>query len=197
MRRRQIGLRARNKLAQLSPNSRGILANVARLPASSNFSSLAFFSLFLSISLPPSLSPSPSFTLHLAITFSSSLDARTNTLVWKNHESVSLNPILTELETAQPWKRKRFVHAPRRLPEKELLETREKDSTWRSLCVHRGDWSSVLNIPWLLTVSLYAFLFSFFFLFFRFEMWDFYVIRIGMWSRIRNGEFWFFFFSSR
>lgn len=32
MRRRQIGLRARNKLAQLSPNSRGSLANVARLP---------------------------------------------------------------------------------------------------------------------------------------------------------------------
>lgn len=55
MRRRQIGLRARNKLAQLSPNSRGILANVARLPASSNFSSLAFFSLFLSLFLPPSL----------------------------------------------------------------------------------------------------------------------------------------------
>jgi len=32
MRRRQIGLRARNKLAQLSPNSRGSTANVARLP---------------------------------------------------------------------------------------------------------------------------------------------------------------------
>lgn len=32
MRRRQIGLRARNKLAQLSPNSRGSSANVARLP---------------------------------------------------------------------------------------------------------------------------------------------------------------------
>lgn len=43
MTRRQIGLRARNKLAQLSPNSRGRLANVPRLlePPSSSYFSLS------------------------------------------------------------------------------------------------------------------------------------------------------------
>lgn len=120
---------------------------------------------------PLSLSPSPSlsFTLRLAITFSSSLslDAwTTNTLVWKNHESVSLNPILTELERRSRGNGNDSCMSLPSSSGKELLETRERDSTWRSLCVHRGDWSSFLNISWLSAVSFYAFLFSFFFFFY-------------------------------
>lgn len=147
MRRRQIGLRARNKLAQLSPNSRGILANVARLPGSSNFSSILlpfFFSSFVS------LAPFPSTIFFLRCSSSSK---STSTLWsfqrtrannhWKNHESVSLNPILTELERRSRGNGRRFVHARRRLLEKSFAE-HARASTRRSLFVHAADWSLFL-----------------------------------------------------
>lgn len=148
MRRRQIGLRARNKLAQLSPNSRGILANVARLPGSSNFSSIllpsslslfSLFSFFLSLSL--SLPLLPLFSSFVA-PLNEHVDAlRTNALskrtggpkrsLEKSRERLVESDSNRVRTAAQPWKRFRytFVHARRFVllgGEKEFREnTRE------------------------------------------------------------------------
>ena len=161
MRRRQIGLRARNKLAQLSPNSRGILANVARLPGSLNFSSIL-------LSLPH---PSSTVLLQKVRRRSSELFPGRNDR-WKNHESVSLNPILTELEigaavetVSKHIRACTHVPPPPPLPGgKRVSREHARASTWRSLCVHRADWSSFLTFPWLLPVpSFTSSSFSFFF----------------------------------
>lgn len=107
-----------------------------------------FFYLFFSSLV--SLVPFPSTTFFLRC---SSSGKSTSTLWsfqrtrandhWKNHESVSLNPILTELERRSRGNGRRFVHARRRLLEKSFAE-HARASTRRSLFVHAADSSLFL-----------------------------------------------------
>ena len=133
-----------------------------------------FFSLLLSLFFPsflsffPSLSLSPFFHCSppslLLWTSTSTLFGRTlfpsepvgRNDRWKNHESVSLNPILTELERQRSrgngFDTHSCMHAASSFSgeKRSFARTRERSSTWRSLRVHRADWSSFLTFPWLL-----------------------------------------------
>lgn len=109
MRRRQIGLRARNKLAQLSPNSRGILANVARLPGSSNFSSILLPFFFFLSCFPRSLSfhhflpPLLFFQQKYVDALKFSADSGEQSLEKSRERLVESDS--NRVRTAQPWKR--------------------------------------------------------------------------------------------
>lgn len=163
MRRRQIGLRARNKLAQLSPNSRGILANVARLPGSSNFFSilLAFFflsrfprSLSFHHFLPPLLFLRQKYVD--ALKFSADSGERS---LEKSRERL-VESDSNRVRTAQPWKRQTIRARSASSSGKEFRWTRE--SLYSTILVRACcGFIFILNVSWLLPISFYVPIFFF------------------------------------